>query len=95
MSADAVNVKKKIVLIGDAAVGKTSLMKKFVTDEFPDEYIVTLGVKVMINSVRFLLSLVLLNRLPMTGISFNTGMPPLEVVMSSRIKPPSTMVWPL
>jgi len=37
--------KIKICLLGDGAVGKTSLIKKFVYDEFDDKYIVTLGAK--------------------------------------------------
>ena len=38
--------KKKICLLGDPAVGKTSLIKRFVYDEFDDKYISTLGAKV-------------------------------------------------
>ncbi len=37
---------RKIVLLGDGAVGKTSLIRKFVQDEFSDEYLVTFGTKV-------------------------------------------------
>ncbi len=37
---------KKIVLLGDSAVGKTSLIRKFVHDEFDDSYISTIGTKV-------------------------------------------------
>src|SRR5712691_11954240 len=36
---------KKIVLVGDAAVGKTSLVRRFVIDKFDDRYIVTIGTK--------------------------------------------------
>src|SRR6267378_1805723 len=36
---------KKIVLVGDAAVGKTSLIRRFVLDKFDDKYIVTIGTK--------------------------------------------------
>ena len=39
-------VKRKIVLLGDAAVGKTSLIRKFVLDSFDDDYITTIGTKV-------------------------------------------------
>ena len=39
-------IKKKIVLIGDGAVGKTSLVRKFVYDRFDDEYISTIGTKI-------------------------------------------------
>lgn len=38
--------KLKIVLLGDFAVGKTSLVRRFVFDEFNDSYLTTIGVKV-------------------------------------------------
>lgn len=39
-------VKRKICLIGDWGVGKTSLIKKFVLDQFDDAYLATFGSKV-------------------------------------------------
>ena len=36
----------KICLVGDSAVGKTSLIRRYVLDEFEDKYISTLGAKV-------------------------------------------------
>lgn len=39
-------IKRNIVLIGDASVGKTSLVRRFVIDEFSDKYITTIGLKV-------------------------------------------------
>ncbi len=39
-------VKAKVCLVGEAAVGKTSLIRRFVLDEFDDRYISTLGAKV-------------------------------------------------
>lgn len=35
--------KRKIVLLGDGAVGKTSLVKRYVEQKFSDEYIATIG----------------------------------------------------
>lgn len=39
-------VKWKICLIGATAVGKTSLIRRFVVDDFDDKYMTTLGTKV-------------------------------------------------
>ncbi len=36
----------KVVLIGDGAVGKTSLVRRFVEQKFDDDYITTIGVNV-------------------------------------------------
>ncbi len=38
--------KRKVVLLGDTAVGKTSLVRRFVYDQFSDRYIQTIGTKV-------------------------------------------------
>lgn len=38
--------KMKLCLAGEAAVGKTSLIRRFVYDQFEDKYTVTLGAKV-------------------------------------------------
>ena len=45
MSSDR-RVKAKVCLVGEHEVGKTSLIRRFVLDEFDDRYIVTLGAKV-------------------------------------------------
>jgi small GTP-binding protein len=37
---------KKICLLGDPSVGKTSLIRRYVLDEFDDSYISTIGTKV-------------------------------------------------
>lgn len=42
-----VKMAKKVVVIGDGAVGKTSLIKRFVQDVFDDRYLNTIGAKVM------------------------------------------------
>ena len=39
-------LKKNIILLGDGATGKTSLVRRFVTDQFDDKYITTIGSKV-------------------------------------------------
>lgn len=39
-------LKVKVCLVGDSAVGKTSLIKKFVLDIFDDSYITTIGTKI-------------------------------------------------
>lgn len=44
--SDKVRVKGKICLLGDLAVGKTSLIRRYVLDTFDDKYITTIGTKV-------------------------------------------------
>nr|MDJ0593137.1 GTP-binding protein [Pleurocapsa sp. MO_226.B13] len=39
-------ITKKICLLGDFNVGKTSLIRRFVEDKFSDQYLSTVGVKV-------------------------------------------------
>jgi small GTP-binding protein len=39
-------VEKKVCLLGDFGVGKTSLIRRFVYDAYDDRYLSTLGVKV-------------------------------------------------
>ncbi len=41
-----ISLSKKICLLGDFAVGKSSLMRRFVYDRFDDKYLSTIGVKV-------------------------------------------------
>jgi len=45
-SGIARHVKAKVCLVGDIAVGKTSLIRRFVLDAFDDRYIATIGTKV-------------------------------------------------
>lgn len=42
----AKRMKAKVCLVGDCAVGKTSLIRRFVLDVFDDSYIATMGAKV-------------------------------------------------
>lgn len=46
MSKDVVAFTKKILLLGEPAVGKTSLVHRFVYDIFDDYYISSIGVKI-------------------------------------------------
>jgi small GTP-binding protein len=39
-------LKSKVCLVGESAVGKTSLIRKFVLNSFEDKYISTIGTKV-------------------------------------------------
>src|SRR2546427_10579688 len=39
-------MKTKVCLVGEAAVGKTSLVRRYMLDQFEDKYITTLGAKV-------------------------------------------------
>lgn len=42
---EPVIAKMKICLLGDGAVGKTSLIRRFVDDVFTDDYLLTIGTK--------------------------------------------------
>lgn len=46
MTRQEADLKLKICLAGEYAVGKTSLIRRFVHDEFDDRYIATVGAKV-------------------------------------------------
>ena len=39
-------IQKKVCLLGDFAVGKTSLVRRFVEERFDDKYLSTIGVKI-------------------------------------------------
>ena len=43
---DRKRFQRKICLLGDGAVGKTSLIRKYVLDKFDDKYLPTIGTKV-------------------------------------------------
>lgn len=40
-------IRKKILLLGDFSVGKTSLVRRYVDGSFDDKYLTTIGVKIM------------------------------------------------
>lgn len=46
-------IRKKICLVGDFAVGKTSLVRQYVDREFSDKYLSTVGVKISRKMVEF------------------------------------------
>jgi small GTP-binding protein len=50
----AKNIKKKVTLLGDPAVGKTSLIQRFVYDAFDERYLSTFGAKITKKSLPFL-----------------------------------------
>lgn len=39
-------IRKKILLLGDFSVGKTSLIKRYIDGTFDDKYLTTIGVKI-------------------------------------------------
>ena len=47
--------KKKILVLGDYGVGKTSLIKQCINEDFDDQYLTTLGVNIALKdiSIRF------------------------------------------
>src|SRR5436309_10703019 len=46
------HIKRKILLLGDGAVGKTSLIRRFDVEKFSDDYITTIGTKVTKRDLR-------------------------------------------
>src|ERR671934_38119 len=45
-------IKTKICLVGEAAVGKTSLVRRYVTNMFDERYVTTIGTRVSKKEVR-------------------------------------------
>ncbi len=45
-------IKKKVVLLGDSAVGKTSLIRRYVFNQFQDSYISTIGSKATMKELK-------------------------------------------
>ncbi|MEA2048843.1 MAG: Rab family GTPase [Campylobacterota bacterium] len=39
-------IRKKVLLLGDFSVGKTSLIQRYIDDTFDDKYLTTIGVKI-------------------------------------------------
>ncbi|MFQ5552453.1 MAG: Rab family GTPase [Thermoplasmata archaeon] len=55
-SLEEPRVKLKVCLVGEPAVGKTSLIRRFVYDDFNDDYTVTLGTRITKKELRLPLS---------------------------------------
>ncbi len=47
------DILKKVVLLGDGGVGKTSLIARYVVNKFDDKYIATIGTKVSRKDIQF------------------------------------------
>lgn len=47
------HIKRKVVLAGDASVGKTSLIRRFVDDYFDEEYMTTIGTTIYSKKLEF------------------------------------------
>lgn len=45
-------LQKKIILLGDGEVGKTSLIRRFVLDKYDDKYILTVGTKITAKNIQ-------------------------------------------
>ncbi len=52
VTAQKQRMKVKICLVGEGAVGKTCLIRRFIHDQFDDKYISTLGAKVSKKEIR-------------------------------------------
>ena len=48
-------IMKKMCVVGEPAVGKTSLIRRFVLDKFEDKYISTIGTKTTAKDLRIVL----------------------------------------
>jgi len=46
-------VTSKVCVVGDFAVGKTSVVERFVTNQFSDKYLSTVGVKIDTKEIEF------------------------------------------
>jgi len=45
-------IRKKILLIGDFGVGKTSLIRRYIDNSFSDSYLTTIGIKISKKQLR-------------------------------------------
>lgn len=52
MAEEPHTIRFKIVLLGDVSVGKSSLLKRYVDNEYDGSYISTIGVEFMVKTIR-------------------------------------------
>jgi len=53
MAREVMKIKRKICLLGDPGVGKTSLINRYVSNLFGDDYLTTIGTKVTGKSIYY------------------------------------------
>lgn len=68
-------IAKKVLLVGNFGVGKTSLIRRFVLNEFSEDYISTIGVRISKKEVKFKEQIVKLLIWDVAGTSGNEKIP--------------------
>ncbi|MCI2227867.1 GTP-binding protein [Polaribacter sp. MSW13] len=68
-------IAKKVLLVGNFGVGKTSLIRRFVTNEFSEDYISTIGVRISKKEVQYNEQIVKLLIWDVAGTSGNEKIP--------------------
>jgi small GTP-binding protein len=53
--SESIQLRKKVCLLGDAAVGKTSVIRRFVFNQFEEKYITTIGTNVSKKDLKLVL----------------------------------------
>jgi small GTP-binding protein len=76
-------IAKKVLLIGSFGVGKTSLIRRFVTNEFSEDYISTIGVRVSTKIMKFNNEEIKLLIWDVAGINDNEDIPKAYFLGSS------------
>jgi small GTP-binding protein len=76
-------IAKKVLLVGSFGVGKTSLIRRFVTNEFSEDYISTIGVRVSTKIMKFNNEEIKLLIWDVAGINDNEDIPKAYFLGSS------------
>ncbi len=76
-------IAKKVLLVGNFGVGKTSLIRRFVLNEFSEDYISTIGVRVSTKIVKFKEEEIKLLIWDVAGVSDNDKIPKAYFLGSS------------